>query len=172
MVRGLSMPTGMYYRRSHNAAAPRPAQRREGWVPIPDFSVCAAQYSYRKENDGFHQLQHAIHGDAHNPEGQQNQPHQRIKNQGDQGQRPAHHEKNAPQNKSQHTWASRKLYVYAGGKVAVRLAIFKKPRQTFAPRRHGATEKSKNKWFFFGSPEFRSLQQEFRYFYTISPSGR
>lgn len=54
------------------------------------------------EDDGFDQLERAVDRDSQNAKRQQKQPDERIKHQGQQGQRPAENEENAPQKKLDH----------------------------------------------------------------------
>src|SRR6266568_9494406 len=56
----------------------------------------------REHDDGRDQLQYTVDGNAHNPEGQKQQPYKRIEHQCEDCQRPAHHEQQTPQQESEH----------------------------------------------------------------------
>src|ERR1035438_10422552 len=61
----------------------------------------------RQSDDRPHQFQHPAHRDAHDPEGQQQQPDQRIQEQRHQGQRPTEEQHHAPHQKGQHSTSPR-----------------------------------------------------------------
>jgi len=51
----------------------------------------------REKKDGLQERQNALHGDAHDAKRQQNQPDERIKNQGKQRKRPTEAQQDAPE---------------------------------------------------------------------------
>src|SRR6185503_10300288 len=60
----------------------------------------------RQKDDGAHQFQNSADCNAHDPEGKQQQPYDRICDKGQQRQRPAQNQENAPQQKLDHNSAS------------------------------------------------------------------
>lgn len=62
----------------------------------------APQDARRKEKYGSQEGQNTFHGDAKNAKRQQDEPNKRISNQGEQRERPAEEEQNAPQKESGH----------------------------------------------------------------------
>lgn len=61
-----------------------------------------AKHSRWQKDDGFYQFQHTINGDAQDPEWQRQQPEYGIKHQGQQRQRPAQEEQQAPEQEREH----------------------------------------------------------------------
>ena len=64
--------------------------------------VRTTQNPYREEEQRPQKRQDSVGRNAHYPERQQNQPHKRISNQRQQGNRPAEHQQETPQEKSSH----------------------------------------------------------------------
>src|ERR1022692_2059145 len=60
----------------------------------------------RKKDDRLHQVQRPAHRDPNHPKRQQEKPNDRIQNQRDNRQRPAQHQKNAPQEKLCHGFSA------------------------------------------------------------------
>ena len=58
--------------------------------------LATAQDPGREHEQGCDQLEDALHGDAHQPEGQQQQPDDGIQEQQRNSQRPAQHKKDEP----------------------------------------------------------------------------
>jgi hypothetical protein len=61
-----------------------------------------SQQPRRQHHQSPDQLQNSVHRNAHDAEGKQQQPDEGIEHQGKQSQRPAHHKKQAPQEKCEH----------------------------------------------------------------------
>jgi hypothetical protein len=61
-----------------------------------------AEQSRGKHHDPAQQPQHAVHGNAQNSERDQQDPHQRVYDQYQEGQRPAQHEQDAPDQEFPH----------------------------------------------------------------------
>ena len=59
----------------------------------------------------------SVHGDSENAEGQEEQPDDGVGDQGDERQRPAHDEENAPEEESEHIGLSFLEYVGWGREV-------------------------------------------------------
>jgi hypothetical protein len=65
-------------------------------------AASAAKNPRRQEYDGLQKFQHAAHGDPNDAKWKQKQPHQWIQYERQQGQGPAHHQQDAPQEEGQH----------------------------------------------------------------------
>src|SRR5512136_712652 len=61
-----------------------------------------SQNPHWKEEQRAEQRKYPMHCNAHEPERQREQPHNRIQDQGQQSQRPAQHQQDAPKKKSSH----------------------------------------------------------------------
>ena len=55
-----------------------------------------------QHDDGAQQAEHAVHGDADEPKRNQQEPHERVEEQGQQGQGPAEDEEDAPEEELDH----------------------------------------------------------------------
>src|SRR5665213_3019001 len=66
----------------------------------------------REEDDGAHHFQHASYCNSNQTEGQQKQPHNRIKHQRQQSQRPAQNQQNTPQQKLDHCFSVSSTFLY------------------------------------------------------------
>ena len=63
-----------------------------------------AQQSGRKQQDAAYHLEHPVNRHADDPERDQKDPDERVDDQRQQGDRPADHEQDAPQQEFRHTW--------------------------------------------------------------------
>lgn len=81
-----------------------------------------AKHPRRQENNRTQQFKNAANRDSHDPKRQQNQPHNRIKNQRQKRQRPADHKQQAPkQERQHHSPPSAHTSIYAKGSAFVSL---------------------------------------------------
>src|SRR2546427_1827145 len=60
--------------------------------------------SQRKRHDAAEQFEHHVDGKPHQPEWKQQDPHERVDDQRQQGERPTQHEQDAPEQELRHTW--------------------------------------------------------------------
>src|ERR1035441_3093248 len=66
----------------------------------------------REEDDGAHHFQHASYCNSNQAEWQQKKPHNRVKHQRQQSQRPAQNQQNAPQQKLDHGFRVSSTFIY------------------------------------------------------------
>lgn len=64
----------------------------------------AAQYPDRQHDNAAHECEGAIDRDPENAERDQEKPHERVQHERQEGERPAEHEQDAPQQELRHTW--------------------------------------------------------------------
>jgi len=58
----------------------------------------------RQHHDTAQQPEHSVDGNAHEPQRKEQNPHEWIDDQRQQGQRPTKHEQDAPEQELHHTW--------------------------------------------------------------------
>jgi hypothetical protein len=75
-------------------------RREVAWLQGPR----PTHYPHREHDDRAQQSEHAVDGNAQDPERDQEDPHERVDNQRQQRERPAEHEQDTPQQELHHTW--------------------------------------------------------------------
>jgi hypothetical protein len=69
---------------------------------VVENALATAQHPGRKHHDAAHQAEHAVNRDAHDAEGNQENPHEGVRHQRQNGQRPAKQQQKAPEEKLSH----------------------------------------------------------------------